>query len=138
MDGITYEIVTGAPLDEVIGLYEAGGWWHESPEERASVPRLIAGSFAFLVARDAGGRLVGMARVLSDGVSDAYIQDVVVRRELRGHGVGRELIRRLVEHCRSRGIGWIGLIAEPGTQAFYESLGFGALVDYVPMRHGHS
>lgn len=133
---IAYEIVTEAPADEVIALYQAGGWWQESPEARATLPALIRGSFAFMTARH-DGRMVGMARVLSDGVSDAYIQDVVVLHEYRGQAIGAELVRRLAEHCRARGLGWIGLIAEPGTQGFYEKLGFGLLgAEYRPMLYG--
>ena len=121
---LSYEIVRAVPLEAVVELYQAGGWWKESQEWRAVIPRMIAGSFCFMVAREPDGRTVGMARVISDGVSDAYIQDVVVLRSHRGRGIGAELVRRLAEHCVERGISWIGLIAEPGTQPFYERLGF--------------
>jgi aralkylamine N-acetyltransferase len=123
-------------VEALVALYKAGGWWSEEPDARQRIPALITGSFCFMVARLQDGRIAGMARLLSDGVSDAYIQDVVVLPEWRGRGIGRELVRRLVEHCRSNGIGWIGLIAEPGTRHFYEDLGFKALLDYIPMRHG--
>jgi len=132
---IDYEVVKSAPVEEIVDLYRAGGWWHESPEARAVIPAMIEGSFCFLVARQ-GERLIGMGRVISDGVSDAYIQDVVVRNEWRGRGVGAEIIRRLTQFCVDRRIGWIGLVAEPGTQPFYERLGFGPLVGYQPMLHG--
>jgi ribosomal protein S18 acetylase RimI-like enzyme len=105
-------------------------------EWRSVIPRMIAGSYCFMVARDSTGRMVGMGRVLSDGVSDAYIQDVVVLKELRGYGVGRELVRRLVAYCSEHGIEWVGLIAEPGTEIFYQSLGFKRLEGFLPMLHG--
>ena len=133
---IVYETVTDVPVAAVVALYEAGGWWVESPRARSVIPAMVRGSFRFMIAREPGGAIVGMARVLSDGVSDAYIQDVVVLHAWRGHGIGKELIVRLVEQCRDCGIEWIGLVAEPGTRPFYESIGFGALVDYLPMRHG--
>jgi ribosomal protein S18 acetylase RimI-like enzyme len=121
------------PTDDVVALYEAGGWWRESPSARAAVPALVAGSFVFLVAVE-DGRAVGMGRALSDGVSDAYLQDVVVLPSHRGRGIGGELIRRLTAHARARGLEWIGLVAEPGTTAFYARLGFRPLEGYVPMR----
>lgn len=133
---IVYETVTDVPVESVVALYEAGGWWVESPQARAVIPAMVRGSFRFMIARAPGGTIVGMARVLSDGVSDAYIQDVVVLREWRGHGIGKALIARLVAQCRDRGIEWIGLVAEPGTRPFYESIGFGALEGYQPMRSG--
>ena len=40
----------------------------------------------------------------------------------------------LARHCRERGVTWIGLVAEPGTTAFYERLGFRPLAGHVAMR----
>ncbi len=133
---VEYEIVTAAPVEEIVELYKAGNWWQENPEAREVIPSMIKGSLCFMVARSLEGRVVGMARVISDGYSDAYIQDVVVLKSHRGQGIGRELIRRLTEFCVARKIAWIGVIAEPGTQQFYEELGFGPLVGYQPMLHG--
>lgn len=132
---ITFEFVTSAPVDEIVELYRAGGWWREDDTCRALIPRLMLGSFCFLVARDGGGQIVGMGRVLSDGVCDAYIQDVVVLAAHRSRGIGREIVRRLTERCVAAGIGWIGLVAEPGTEFFYEPLGFRALAGYRLMLH---
>jgi spermidine synthase len=136
MGGLRYEIVDSAPTDAIVALYEAAGWWSDAPGEREGIPGLIRGSFRFMVARAEHDHIVGMARALSDGVSDAYIQDVVVLPKFRGQGVGAEMIRRLVAECRGEGISWIGLIAEPGTEDFYRRLGFSVLSGYRPMRHG--
>ncbi len=136
MREVEYEIVSSAPAEEIVELYKAGNWWQESPEARAVIPGMIAGSLCFMVARSLEGRIVGMARVISDGSSDAYIQDVVVLKSHRGLGIGRELIKRLTQFCVARKIAWIGLIAEPGTQDFYEDLGYGPLVGYQPMLYG--
>jgi len=120
----TYEVVTEVPVEAVVDLYKAGGWWQESPEARAVIPAMIRGSFCFMIARDPEGRIVGMGRAISDGCSDAYIQDVVVYKHLRGKGLGRELVLRLAQYCAEKGLGWIGLVAEPGTYGFYQKLGF--------------
>lgn len=120
----SYEVVTTAPVEAVVALYQAGGWWQESPEARAVIPQMIRGSFCFMLARDPEGRIVGMGRVISDGFSDGYIQDVVVLNHLRGKGVGRELVLRLAQYCEEKKLGWIGLVAEPGTYGFYQKLGF--------------
>ncbi len=136
MREVEYEIVSSAPAEEIVELYKAGNWWQENPEARAVIPGMIAGSLCFMVARSLEGRIVGMARVISDGSSDAYIQDVVVLKSHRGLGIGRELIKRLTQFCVARKIAWIGLIAEPGTQDFYKDLGYGPLVGYQPMLYG--
>ena len=72
------------------------------------------------------GKLIGIARALSDGVSDAYIQDVTVSEDFRGRGIGGRLVTVLSEELSSRGIDWIGLVGVPGTEHFYSSLGFEA------------
>ena len=133
---VTFEAVETAPFEEIVDLYKSAGWWQDAPEARAVISAMIRGSFRFIVARLPEGRIVGMARVISDGCSDAYIQDVVVLPSYRGQGIGRELIRRLTEFCVSRKIAWIGLVAEPGTREFYEELGYGLLDDYQPMLYG--
>ena len=136
MAEIDYQKVVSAPIEEIIDLYKAGGWWRESPAARSSIPALIRGSFCFMVARAGDGRIVGMGRAISDGASDAYIQDVVVLEDYRRHGIGRELILRLTDYCLGQGIEWIGLVAEPGTHAFYEAIGFRRLEGYLPMLYG--
>jgi ribosomal protein S18 acetylase RimI-like enzyme len=136
MKEVEYEVVSAAPVEEIVALYKAAGWWQESPEARAVIPAMIRGSLCFMVARSLSGRIIGMARVISDGYSDAYIQDVVVLESHRGQGIGKELVRRLTQFCESRKIAWIGLVAEPGTQGLYEALGYGPLVGYQPMLYG--
>jgi spermidine synthase len=135
-EAVDYEAVTSAPVEEIVELYRTAGWWQESPGAREAIPSMIRGSLCFMVARSLEGRIVGMARVISDGFSDAYIQDVVVQKNYRGRGVGSELVRRLTQFCVARKISWIGLVAEPGTQGLYEELGYGPLVGYQPMLYG--
>ncbi|RLF55696.1 MAG: N-acetyltransferase [Thermoplasmata archaeon] len=119
--------------EDIIELYKSGGWWEEgTPAEL--VDRIIKGSFLFVVAEE-NGRAVGMARVLSDGVSDAYIQDFVVHPSYRGKGIGREILRYILGELKKRGITWIGLIAQPGTMDFYRKEGFAIMEGHTPMRY---
>lgn len=121
------EMVHDWPKEQIVDLYKSGGWWedHYSPDE---LDALIKGSFAFAVAVETStGKAVGMGRAISDGVSDAWLQDIVVLDEYRRRGVGRAIIKKLLEHCLNRGLGWIGLVAEPGTREFYKPLGFDEL-----------
>jgi len=114
-------------------LYRAAGWWNENWDP-SELPRLTASSFAFAVAvHRESGVTAGMGRAISDGVADAYIQDLVVLPEFRGRGVGRLILEKLVEVCLSRGITWIALVAEPGTSDFYRGSGFLPMEGHVPM-----
>ncbi len=130
---VEYQVVTTAPIEAIVALYQAGGWWHESQENRNRIEAMIRGSFCFMIARLGEGNIIAMGRVISDGASDAYIQDVVVLPSYRRQGIGREIIQRLTLHCLKHKIGWIGLVAEPGTARFYEQLGYRILEGYQPM-----
>lgn len=109
--------------EEIVDLYREGGWWKESYDPR-EIGSLIKGSFLFAVLLDGNGKAIGMGRAISDGASDAYIQDVVVRSSCRGMGFGKLLVTALVDELKRRKIFWIGLIAEEGTSDFYREMGF--------------
>ena len=131
---IDIKIVKNWNIDAIVKLYKSGRWWKEHYNKN-SIPDLVKGSFAFAVAIDKGnGKAIGMARVLSDSVSDAYIQDVVVLPEYRKKGIGKKLILSLVDFCKRRGVNWIALISEPNQEQFYKKLGFKDMEDYTPMR----
>ncbi len=131
--GFEIRFVESWDLAEIVELYKAGGWWKEE-FSKDGISELIAGSFLFaLIIEKSSSKAVGMGRMLSDGVSDGYIQDVVVMPYLRGKGLGKKIISLLVSEAQRKGLEWIGLIGEPNTQGFYEKLGFRLMKDYVPM-----
>lgn len=105
-------------------LFAAAGWI-DSVEEGGFLCKALPGSCA-VAGAFCDGKLIGIARALSDGVSDAYIQDVTVSEDFRGRGIGGRLVTVLSEELSSRGIDWIGLVGVPGTEHFYSSLGFEA------------
>ncbi len=117
------EAVKEWPEDRIVELYRAGGWWKED-YDLSGIQPMIQGSFLFVIAR-IGDMTVGLGRAISDGVSDAYIQDVVVLPEYRKKGIGGKIIRMLVDRCREKGLVWIGLIAEEGSEDLYREMGFG-------------
>jgi spermidine synthase len=131
------EIKVIADVDRVAvkRLYQDAGWWKENDETSdgcAWIDTLVRQSFCF-VGAFCGVELIGMGRAVSDGISDAYIQDVVVLKKFRQAGIGNKIIEKIIEFLQSRRIGWIGLIAEPGTQQFYQRLGFTVMAGYTPM-----
>jgi ribosomal protein S18 acetylase RimI-like enzyme len=133
-DDIAIQLVQTWNEGEIANLYRAGGWWKEEYDQR-ELPRLIRGSFLFAVAVDRKtGHAVGMGRVISDGVSDGYIQDLVVLPEYRKTGIGAQIVSILVKKCVERGISWIGLIAEPDTEKFYLPFGFHPMEGHVPLK----
>ena len=81
--------------------------------------RSYGASYAVVFARD-GGRVVGSARLLSDGVCNAYLVDVWTLTAYRRAGVGSAMVRRLLDRVPGQ---HVALFTEhhPG---FYRSLGF--------------
>lgn len=121
--------------EEILYLYKSAGWWKES-DNKSLINFLIKNSCIFVIAVDKKNKkTVGMGRLLSDGVSDAYIQDVFVLEDYRELGIGKKLIIFLLEYCRKHHISWIGLISEPNQDTFYSKLGFKKMKNYVPMKY---
>ena len=71
------------------------------------------------IARD-GDLVVGTARLLSDGVCNAYLVDVWTRSSHRRRGIGSRMVEQL---CAAVPGHHVGLQTEDA-QAFYTSLGF--------------
>lgn len=132
---IDIKIVDTWDEKEIVNLYKSAGWWKNSSNP-SEIKKLIKGSFIFAVVVDSpSGNTIGMGRILSDGVSDAYIQDLVLLPQYRGKGIGKMLVQFLIDYCISRKILWIGLISEPGQDNFYVSLGFKPMDNYTPMKY---
>ncbi|MCK4898790.1 MAG: GNAT family N-acetyltransferase [Anaerolineales bacterium] len=68
--------------------------------------------------------LVGMGRIVSDGVYSAGIWDLVVRPEYQGQAIGSSILRRLIAFLERTGLDTITLFASPGMQGFYRKHGF--------------
>lgn len=132
---IEIKVIADVDRAAVKRLYQDAGWWEkndETPDGNPWIDTLVRQSFCF-VGAFSGAEMIGMGRAVSDGVSDAYIQDVVVLKKFRGRGIGAAIIRQIIGFLKARRIGWIGLIAAPGTQAFYQLLGFTLMDGHAPM-----
>ena len=67
-----------------------------------------------------GDRVVGMARLLSDGVSNAYLVDVWTESPYRRQGIASAMIRLLLGAVPGQHVG----LQTDDAQRLYESLGF--------------
>ncbi len=123
---------SGDQIRQIIKLYRDAGWWTEAVDNPDLVRRIVAGSHCFIIAVTAE-KIIGMGRAISDGASDAYIQDVTVAASHRNRGIGSAIIKDLVARLEKDGLTWIGLIAERGTQALYRACGFTRMQDSTPM-----
>jgi len=133
-EGVEIRLTRTAPVKDLISLYRDAGWWEDaydaSPGVLEKIPRdsaLFAGAFL-------NKKMIGMGRTLSDLSSDAYIQDIAVLKSYQGRGIGKMIVQALITELKARGVDWIGLIAEPGTQQFYEKLGFARMENHIPFK----
>ncbi len=131
-DGIELRRMTAADPAAVMALYLDAAWVEPGMADDFVTP-MLRGSFAVIGAFD-GARLIGMGRAISDGASDGYIQDIVVHSDYRRRGIGGAIVTRLVEALREAGVDWIGLVAAPGAEKLYASLGFRPLTGHVAMK----
>lgn len=127
---LSVESVTGVPAEELVSLYEAVGWsaYTTAPERLGAA---VAGSSYVVTARRAG-RLIGLARAVSDGATICYLQDVLVRPDEQRSGVGRSLVQAVLDRYRTVRQKVLLTDDEPGQRAFYESLGYTEISDYGP------
>jgi ribosomal protein S18 acetylase RimI-like enzyme len=127
-------LVTPTPdqISQIINLYRMAEWWTDGVDQPDQIAPLIAGSHCYCIAT-IGNEIVGIGRAISDGVSDAYIQDITVNKSHRRQGIASKIVNELVRQLNQDGLGWIGLIAERGTQNFYIQLGFEPMSDSAPM-----
>ncbi|MEK6345718.1 MAG: GNAT family N-acetyltransferase [Curtobacterium sp.] len=115
--------------EEFKALYDETGWaeWTLDHFERA-----LSGSWVVCTARDDAGRLVGMGRLISDGALHAFVTEMIVTERARGAGIGGEVLGRLVDEARRRGVTDVQLFAARGRAAFYERHGFERRPDSGP------
>ena len=114
---------------ELAGTYWANGI------PRGVVARSIANSIAFGLYD--GDRQVGFARVVSDLATYAYLADVFIVEDRRGHGLGDWLVESILAHPQLQGLRRVALItrdagplyARHGFAAPAEPSGYMEIVD---------
>ncbi len=121
--------------EEILKLYKSVGWanYTDNPE---MLKNAFANSLCVLGAY-CGDELVGVIRVVGDGFSLIYIQDILIFPEYQHQKIGTKLINEAIE--RYNNVYQIILVTDDTekTVNFYESLGFIKLakIGCVAFRH---
>ena len=113
---IAYEDV---PAELLASLRESIGW--NRMEEELRNPQKT--SFYHIAAYEED-ELVGYIDCVSNGVTDAYIQDLMVHPKYQGKGVGSELMNKMIEYLKANKIYMISVIFDESLKSFYERFGF--------------
>ena len=122
MTGIQVEYRHNHPLDplDVVRVFDNSGIkrpTHDLPR----IARMFAAPSLTLSAW-VDGRLVGLARSLTDQAYCCYLSDLAVDKACQGLGIGRELVRR-TQAVIGEEVSLI-LLSAPDAMSYYPTLGF--------------
>ena len=128
-----------ADLDTMVSLLQTLFVIEEdfSPDpdrQRQGLLRLLdgCGKHRFVLVAENADQVIAMATVqilisTAQGGPVGLVEDVVVQKECRGRGVGRQLMHTLTEWAAERGLTRLQLLADRGNQAaldFYRKMGW--------------
>lgn len=119
---IEYKVNEPVTVDQFIDLLMRSTLGERRPiDDRECMAGMVANANLTVTAWDAG-RLVGVARSMTDFHYACYLSDLAVCRAHQRQGIGRQLLAvtqgRLGPRCK------LILIAAPAANAYYEHLGF--------------
>ena len=108
--------------DEILSLYAQVGWTAYT-KNMSALERGYKNSL-FVLAAYENDELLGLVRVVGDGATVIFIQDILVFPEMQRKGIGTALLKAVLD--RYSDVRQIQLTTDntPKTVAFYQSLGF--------------
>jgi len=104
--------------NQLIHLFRQAGWYDKIDKER--IDSMIGNSTIVVTAWDKN-KLIGFARCLTDFVFNGQINNVVVDKEYKGMGIGKQLVEKILSS--SKKVTYI-LRPDPDNIDFYKKLGF--------------
>jgi predicted N-acetyltransferase YhbS len=107
-------------VGQLLALYHVTWWAKERTIEQ--VRRALRHSRPVITAWD-GAKLVGFTRVISDLTYRATIWDVIVADSHQNRGIGREMMRLVLDHPELATVSMFVLLTKD-KHRFYEHLGF--------------
>lgn len=69
-------------------------------------------------------KLVGYIDCVSNGVIDAYIQDLMIHPDYQRQGIGTDLMNKMIGYLKEKHIYMISVVFEERLKAFYKKFGF--------------
>lgn len=107
---------------EILPLYESVGWQNYTQR-----PQMLKEAYAHslkIYAAYVNNKLAGIIRVVGDGASVVFVQDLLVYPECQRQGIGTALLKMIMEEYQN--VYQMHLMTDntEKTIAFYQSLGF--------------
>lgn len=113
----TYDL-TGIDATKLQGFFVG---WPNPPSCETHLKILEKSAEIVLAIDESTGSVVGFINAISDGIMAAYIPLLEVLPEYKGRGIGKELVRRMLE--RLEGLYVVDLMCDEELQPFYERFG---------------
>ena len=115
-------------LEDVLHLSQAVGWTNYTHQPEM-LEQALSYSLAIYLALD-GDAVVGLIRLVGDGFSSIFVQDLIVLPSYQRQGIGRSLMKEALEDYKDAY--QVQLVTEQTEKnvGFYRSLGFEALSTY--------
>ena len=126
MINITKE--TSVSIDDVLPLYQAVGWTNYTNQPQM-LEQSLAHSLATYLARD-GEEIVGVVRLVGDGFSSVFVQDLIVLPSYQRQGIGSTLMEKALGDFKDAYQVQLATDQTEKTLGFYRSLGFETLSTY--------
>ena len=119
---------TSVSIDDVLHLYQAVGWTNYT-NQLQMLAQALSHSLATYLARD-GEKIVGLARLVGDGFSSVFVQDLIVLPSYQRQGIGSALMKEALEYYKDAY--QVQLVTEETEKnvGFYRSMGFEILSTY--------
>jgi ribosomal protein S18 acetylase RimI-like enzyme len=118
---------------EIEDLRETVGW--DSSE--GTYQEILNRHYTYYTVRNENGKLIGYMSVLSDGISDAFLLDLVVHPQHQRKGIGRRIVKKAITDIKAAGIRCIQVTFNNNLESFYEKCGFhifsGGIIDFKNM-----
>ena len=118
-----YEYNETVSSEALADLRESVGW--NRMESEYGSPLLS--SYYHIAVYD-GGQLIGYIDSVSNGVTDAYIQDLMVSPDHQGKGIGTDLMNKMIARLKEKHIYVISVAFEERLKPFYDRFGFSSML----------
>lgn len=115
-------------LEDVLHLYQAVSWTNYTHQPEM-LEQALSHSLAIYVVLD-GDAVVGLIRLVGDGFSSVFVQDLIVLPSYQRQGIGSALMKEALEDYKDAY--QVQLVTEQTerTLGFYHSMGFEILSTY--------
>ena len=119
---------TSVSIDDVLPLYQAVGWTNYTNQPQM-LSQSLTHSLAVYLARD-GEKIVGLVRLIGDGFSSVFVQDLLVLPSYQRQGIGSTLMKQALSDYKDAYQVQLATEETEKTLGFYRSLGFETLSSF--------